>query len=178
MRTIDVFFVGSWAHTRMKSRRKCLHWIAKISKKYNLNTVIVARSSFKQPLKFLIDLAYGLKFINYIKPGPLFGSQLAEYYRKSRFVIECPADNQLDANPMRGYEALACGTSTLFFGKSCNIPAHIFSCSDELECFFKSNYSLDDSLVKSQLLIKSNSEFLKSNSLQARTDLIGNLLFS
>jgi hypothetical protein len=173
---IDVFFVGSWSHHRMKNRRKSLSWLAQISKKYNLKTVIVARSSLKEPFKFLIDLFYGVKFLRYIKPGPLFGHGLAKYYRNSRFIIECPADNQLDANPMRSYEALACGSSILFYGKSSKTPALPFYSCKDLERILCLNFSDEKSY---QDLLPENSvqsNFLRLNSLQSRIDLICKLL--
>lgn len=175
-RKIDVFFVGSWSHDRMKNRRKCLSWLAKISKKYNLKTVIIARSGFKEPFKFLVDLFYGVEFLKYIKPGPLFGHEIAQYYRNSHFIIECPADNQLDANPMRSYEALACGSSILFYGKSSKTPALLFHTYKDLEQILYMNFS-DEILYQDSLPgISEQSDFLKLNSLQSRIDLICKLL--
>lgn len=175
-RKIDVFFVGSWSHHRMKNRRKCLSWLAQISKKNNLKTVIVARSSFREPLKFLVDLFYGIKFIKYINPGPLFGHELAQYYRNSRFIIECPADNQLDANPMRSYEALACGSSILFYGNSSKAPALLFHSYKDLERILYMNFSDEKSFQDSLPANSVHSNFLKMNSLQSRIDLICKLL--
>jgi hypothetical protein len=177
-RKIDVFFVGSWSHHRMKNRRKCLSWLAQISKKHNLKTVIVARSSFKEPLKFLVDLFYGIRFFKYIKPGPLFGHRLSKFYRNARFVIECPADNQLDANPMRSYEALACGSSILFYGKASKTPALVFHTYNDLERILSLNFNDEKSYQESLPSNSVQSNFLKINSLQSRIELICKLLLS
>ena len=141
-RNIDIFFVGSWSHPRLKARRKCLGWLADISAKYNLQTTIVCRSNIKQPLKYMIDLVYGFKFLRYIKPGPIFGQELAQLYRSSSLVLECPAGNQSNANPMRSYEALACGACILFYGSKSTVPSLPFfnkqQLEDQIRCFLAS----------------------------------------
>ena len=132
-RTVDVFFVGSWSNSRLNQRRKCLKWLAEISRKHKLRSIIVSRSNLRQPILFFRDMIKGLPFLQFIQPGPVFGQALSQYYRKSRFTLECPADTQLDAIPMRSYEAKACGAKVVSYDIStCNNTLG-FSTMSELE---------------------------------------------
>ena len=163
-RIIDVTFIGGWSNKRFSNRRLCLSWLSDLSEELNLYTIIIARSNIKKPVLFLFDLIKGRKFFKWIKPGPKYGKEIADIYRKSKIVLDCSADNQLDSSPMRRYEALACGCTVLTFKKDFN---------EKNEYFFSSKTELR-ALLNKFLLNKSqfDSEKFKEHSIHSRIEII------
>lgn len=147
---ITVFFAGSWSHKRLTNRRLCLKWLASIASQYNLKCVIFGRSNLSNPLLLIIDLYCGRQFLKYIKKGPIFGSELAAYYQRAHFTIECPADNQVDANPMRSYEALACGAKVLYFDSNSQVVSTSFNSREQLERILAYSLLYETSLESTQ----------------------------
>ena len=163
-RVFDVTFVGGWSNKRFSNRRMCLRWLSDLSEELNLNTIIIARSSIKKPILFILDLIKGRNFAKWIKPGPKFGKEIANIYRNSKILIDCSADNQLDSSPMRRFEALACGTIVLTYKKERSYKNdYFFSSKDELR-----------ELINRAILIKSefNSEKIREHTIQSRVEII------
>ena len=163
-RNFDVTFVGTWSNKRLSNRRMCLSWLSDLSEELNLNTIIIARSSIKNPILYILDLIKGRKFAKWIKPGPKFGEEIASIYRKSKIVIDCSADNQLDSSPTRRFEALACGSTVLTYKKER---------FDKNDNYFSSKSELRQ-LINKAILNKRefNCEEIREHTIEARVEII------
>ena len=163
-RNIDITFIGGWSNKRFSNRRKCLSWLSDLSKELNLNTIIIARSSIKKPILFIFDLIKGRYFAKWIKPGPIFGTEIASIYRNSKIVLDCSADNQSDSSPTRRFEALACGSTVLTYKKER---------FDKNDNYFSSKSELRQ-LINKAILNKRefNCEEIREHTIEARVEII------
>lgn len=107
---IDISFIGSWHGPYYERRRAILSAVSDLSKEHAWKFLVVGASGFGSPLKFIRDLSYARGFVLNVGSGPLRHNEINKIYQRSKVVINCPPDNQVDGYPMRTFEVSGSGT--------------------------------------------------------------------